>query len=92
MNRSEEFHYATRLYDNFTDLGSPYDNRELNTGDSTTFILVYKVPKDLSISRCVLYYPDVTNGILIRKVKLDVQDVSELETVQEVKLTEELQP
>ena len=91
MNRSEEFHYATRLYDNFTDLGSPYDNRELNTGDSTTFILVYKVPKDLSISRCVLYYPDVTNGILIRKVKLDVQDVSELETVQEVKLTEELE-
>ncbi len=90
MNRSEEFHYATRLYNNFTDLGSPYDNRELNTGDSTTFILVYRVPKDLSASRYVLYYPDVTNGVLLRKVKLSVQDVSELETASEVKITEEL--
>ena len=90
MNRSEEFHYATRLYDNFTDLGSPYDNRELNTGASTTFILVYKVSKDLDVNRYVLYYPDVTNGILLRKVKLNVQDVSQLETKEEVKITEEL--
>ena len=90
MNKSEEFHYATRLYDNFTDLGRAYDGRELNTGDSTTFILVYKVPKDLNASRYVLYYPDVTNGVLLRKVKLNVQDVTELETVNEVKITENL--
>ena len=54
------------------------------------FILVYKVPKELSASRYVLYYPDVTNGVLLRKVKLGVQDVSELETASKVKITEKL--
>lgn len=90
MNRSEEFRYVSRLYDNFTDLGKAYNNRELNTGDDTTFILVYQVPKDLNEKRYVLYYPDVTSGILLKKVKLSVNDVTELKTVAEAKLTEEM--
>ena len=91
MNKNEEFHYVTRLYDNFEDLGNAYNGKELQTGDETTFILVYKVPKDLNINRYVLYYPDVTKGILLKKVKLNVEDVSKLETKSEVKLTEELE-
>ena len=90
MNKSEEFHYVTRLYDNFKDLGNSYDNRELVTDSSTTFILVYKVSKDLDINKYVLYYPDLSNDILLKKVKLNVKDVRDLETKEEVKITETL--
>ena len=88
MNRSEEFHYATRLYSNFEDLGNAYNNRDLAPGSSVTFILVYKVPKDLDHDKYVLYYPDVTNGVLVRKIKLNVKDVRELNTKEEVQITE----
>ena len=90
MNRSEEFHYATRLYNNFQDLGKAYDNRDLDTNSSVTFILVYKVPKDLNEDKYVLYYPDVTNGVLVKKIKLNVRDVRELETKEELQITETL--
>ena len=90
MNKSEEFHYVTREYDNFIDLGKPYNNKDLDTFDSTTFILVYKVPKDIDSNKFVLYYPDVSNKVLLKKIKLNIKDVSEIETVKETKLNEKM--
>ena len=90
MNKNEEFHYSTRLYGYFEDLGNSYDNRELSTNSAVTFILVYKVAKDLDVNKYVLYYPDLINDILLKKVKLDVKDVRKLETKDEVKLDETL--
>ena len=90
MNKDNEFHYITRNYDSFTDLGKAYDNRELDTGKETTFILIYKVPKDLETSRYVLYYADITNNILIKKTKLNVKDVRKINTVATNKLNEKM--
>ena len=46
-------------------------NKDLDTFDSTTFILVYKVPKDIDSNKFVLYYPDVSNKVLLKKIKLN---------------------
>ncbi len=91
LNKSEEFHYVTKLYDNFTDLGSAYSGKELSNGESTTFILVYKVSSDLNLNKYVLYYSDFSDGFLLKKVKLSVNDVSEVEVVDEVSLNETLE-
>ncbi len=90
MNKDNEYHYVTKEYDNFKDLGKEYNNKELDMNAETTFILVYKVPSDLNVSKFVLYYPDVTNGVLLKKTKLNTKDVRELETKEEVKITEKL--
>lgn len=90
MNKNNEFHYVTREYDNFRDLGRGYNGKKLDTSDETTFILVYKVPTDLDKNKFVLYYSDVSSDILLKKIKLNVQDVTKLETKDEVKLTEKL--
>ena len=57
MNRSNQFRTVSREYDNFKDLGNAYDRTKvLATGDEVTFILVYKVDKDLDASKYVMYY------------------------------------
>ena len=91
MNKNNEFHYVTREYDNFVDLGRAYNNRDLDTDKQTTFILVYKVPKDLDPNKYVLYYPNIDNDIILRKTKLKVQDVTDIETVKKVKVNEKLE-
>ena len=91
MNKSEQFRYSTKEYAYFKDLGRSYDkNKELETGDEVTFILVYKVPKDMDPNKYVLYYHDVTNNILLKKTKLSVKDVRDVKTVKEVNLNEQL--
>ena len=91
MNKNNEFHYVTREYDNFVDLGKPYNGKDLDNLDNTTFILVYKVPKDLDSNKFVLYYPDVTKKVLLKKTKLKVQDVSKIEIVKETKVNEKME-
>ena len=91
MNKNNEFHYVTREYDNFVDLGKPYNGKDLDNLDDTTFILVYKVPKDLDSNKFVLYYPDVTKKVLLKKTKLKVQDVSKIEIVKETKVNEKME-
>ncbi len=90
MNKNNEFHYVAREYDNFKDLGKQYDGRKLDTGDDVTFILVYKVSTRLDIKKFVLYYSDVVSNVLLKKIKLNVRDVTKLETKAEAKKTEKL--
>lgn len=90
MNKSEGFSHVSNIYDYFKDLGRSYGGKELANGDETTFILVYKVPNDLNSNKYVLYYQDVSKRILLKKVKLDVDDVRDIETKGEAKITESL--
>lgn len=90
MNRNNEFHYVTGYYDNFRDLGRSYNGRELDNSEEMTFILVYRIPNDLEGDRYVLYYQDFSNGVLIKKTRLNVQDVTKLETVDEAQITEQM--
>ena len=89
MNKSNEFRYTTKDYDYFKNLGKPLDNtKELATNDERTFILVYRVDKDIEPNKFVLYYQDVSNGSLLKKVKLNAHDLRNLETVREVNINE----
>ena len=89
MNRSEQFRYSGREYENFKDLGNSYNTaKELNTGDEVTFILVYKVDANLNPNKYVLYYHDVSTNLLLKKIKLNVQDVRDVKTVSTVNLNE----
>ena len=90
MNRNNEYHYVTREYHNFTDLGSQYRGNDLDTGKEVTFILVYKIPDDVDTNKFTLYYPDVSNNVILKKVKLNVKDVNDVETVKEVKVNEKM--
>ena len=89
MNRNNEFHYVTGRYDYFKDLGKPYSGRELENKDEVTFILVYRIPKDIESTKYTLYYQDFAHGV-IRKTKLSVQDVTKVDTVDEAKITEKM--
>ena len=92
MNRNNQFRNVSREYDNFADLGKPFDRtKELATGEEVTFILVYKVDKDLNPKKYVLYYPDVSKGVLLKKIKLSVKDVRELENIKEVSLNQNME-
>ena len=91
MNKSEQFNHVGRLYDNFKDLGSSYSPlKKLDTGEETTFILVYKVDAALDPSKYVLYYHDLANNLLLKKTKLSVQDVRDVKTVNTVNLNEKM--
>ena len=92
MNRNNQFRNVSREYDNFADLSKPFDRtKELATGEEVTFILVYKVDKDLNPKKYVLYYPDVSKGVLLKKIKLSVKDVRELENIKEVSLNQNME-
>ncbi len=91
MNKDNQFKYDSKSYDYFKDLGKSYDRTSyLKGGDSVTFILVYKVDKDLDTNKFVLYYHDVTNNILLKKTNLSVKDVRDVKTVKETSLNEEM--
>lgn len=81
MNKNNQYRYDAKSYDYFKDLGNSYDrNKKVAGGDDVTFILVYRVDKDLDPSKYVLYYHDVTNNMLLKKTKLSVQDVRDVKT------------
>ena len=91
MNKDNQFRYDSKSYDYFKDLGKGYDRTSyLGGGESTTFILVYKVDKDLETDKFVLYYHDVANNLLLKKTKLSVKDVRDVKTVKEVSLNEKI--
>lgn len=62
----------------FADFGTTYDVvKELSQGEETSFIIVYKVDKNLDKNKFVMYYQE-KNGYL-RKIKINVKDVSKIE-------------
>jgi len=63
----------------FEDLGQTYDNvKELRRGEILNMIIIYKVDKELNKNRFVLYYQEDGNEGILRKIKLNVNDVSEV--------------
>lgn len=73
----------TIFYDSyFKDVGNLVSNdNRLNSNQEKTFVLVYKVPKKLENDRFVLYfqeYNNESNSTYLRKIKLKMDDVSEI--------------
>ena len=91
MNKNMQFKYVSGVYDYFKDLGNSYSmDKKLDTGDQTSFILVYRVDSNLDNDKYVLYYSDVSKNILLKKTKLDVKDMRDVKTVSEVQLNNKM--
>ena len=74
----------------FQDLGSTYESvKELKKDEMATFIIVFKVDKNIKKDSFVLYYQE--KGGILRKIKLNLKDISKIEDKGTIELGEEIQ-
>lgn len=78
INRTNTIFYD----DSFVDIGkgAAIDDY-INSGESKTFTLVYKVPKKLENNKFTLYYQEYQglNKTYLRKIKLNIKDVTKID-------------
>lgn len=73
----------------FQDLGSTYDSvKKLKKDEIANVIIVFKVDKDLNKNNFALFYQE--DGGNLRKIKLDITDVSKIKDMGEAKLKDEV--
>ena len=74
----------------FSDLGSTYDStKELKTGETVNFIIIFKVDKKIKQKAFILCYQE-NNGFL-RKIKLNINDISKITKEKELILGEDFE-
>ncbi len=74
----------------FKDLGDTYEStRKLKRDEELNCIIVYKVDKNLSKNKFVLFYQE--NGNYLRKIKLKLNDVSKIEDVVELQVGDSIE-
>ena len=90
-NGTSDFTSTRKTYEKeFVDLGETYSRvKELKRDEKTSFIIVYKVDKKLDKDRFVMYYQE-DNGVL-RKIKINIKDLSKMEKPKNLKLEDDLQ-
>lgn len=92
MNGVNDYtHTAKTFGTEFHDYGTTYKTPELKQNESLNLILVFKVDKKLSQKRFVLYYQELygKSGVHLRKIKLNLNDVSEIKENKKLLLGEE---
>ena len=72
----------------FKDLGSVYTGDEIKQGEERNFIMIFRVPKDLKINRYVLFYQELDDRSTLRKIKLKIEDLSEIQDQKELKVND----
>lgn len=84
---------SNRFASDFEDLGKVYDQKtEINRDQSTEFILIFRVDKDLKRNQFVLYYQEINgDNPYLRKIKIDTKDVSNIKDNGYLKLGEEME-
>ncbi len=89
-NGAEDYVTTNKTYAReFQDLGPTYESvKELKNEESLNCIIVYKVSNKLKRDRFVLYYQE--SGGFLRKIKLKVEDVSQIEEAQNFEPGDEL--
>lgn len=70
----------------FSDLGNTYSNvKKIGQQSTLDYIVVYKVDKDIDKSRFVLFFQEKGKDSKLRKIKLNVKDLSKLEKQKVIK-------
>ena len=79
-NRKEDYVSSHKTYaDEFYDLGKTYESvKELKRDEELSFIIVYKVEKKLPKNGFVMYYQELGGDNKLRKIKLNVKDISKV--------------
>lgn len=85
-NGTSDFAPTRKTYEKeFIDLGDTYSRvKELKRDEKVSFILVYKVDKDLKKDKFIVCYQE--NEGILRKIKVNVKDISEIEKQKNLKL------
>lgn len=89
-NGTKDFVSTSKTYESeFADLGTTYDSvKELHKGEKTSFIIVFKVDKDLDKNRFVMYYQEKSG--YLRKIRIKVNDLSVIEKQKDLTLGDNL--
>lgn len=89
-NGTKDYVSTRKTYENeFADLGTTYNIvKELKRDEQTSFIIVYKVDKDLDKDKFVMYYQEKSG--YLRKIKIKINDISKIEKKKNLKLGEDL--
>ena len=92
INGVKDYTQTAKTYGTeFQDYGETYKTKKLKRDETLNLILVFRVDKQLSKKRFVLYYQELNNGnIHLRKIKLNLNDVSEIKENKKKILGEEL--
>ncbi len=93
MNGVSDYVTTDKTYGTeFQDYGKTYEGKELKNGEQFNLIMVFRVPKEQSVKRFVLYYQEFNNEASphLRKIKLKLNDVSKIEENKTLNLGEEL--
>ena len=89
-NGVSNFNSTRKTYEKeFIDFGETYSRvKEVKRDEKTSFIIIYKVDKNLNKDRFVMFYQE--KGGVLRKIKINVKDVSKLEEKKELHLADDL--
>ena len=93
INGTNDFTFTGSTYVNsFDDLGKKYTKRKFEIGEARSFAMIFKVDKKLDIDNFVLYYQEYKgmNNVYLRKLKLNMIDLSKIKTNSELNLDSEL--
>lgn len=93
VNGNKNYTYQGNNYSNdFLDIGNSVPTGKLKNGMKKEFALVFKVDKNLNYKNFVLYYQEYKgNTSYLRKIKLNLENVSEIEETKDLNLTESLE-
>lgn len=71
----------------FFDLGNTYSKvREISGGEALNFIIIYKVDKSIDNNRFVLFFQEKDSNNILRKIKLNIIDLSKIQSEEKYKL------
>ncbi len=90
FNGVNNYGNSTKLYAlDFEDLGTTMDRvQELKRDQSINLIEIYRVDKKLPLKRFVLYYQELEGDQHLRKIRLNIEDLSKINTNEEASLGE----
>ena len=91
MNGTTNTNEKSNTYSNdFKDLGKVYNGDIIGFGEERSFIMIFKVPDNLAINRYVLSYQELDDKNTLRKIKLKINNLSEIKDQKELKINDSM--
>ena len=93
VNGNKNYTFQGNTYSNdFSDIGNSFPTGKIKNGMQKNFALIFKVDKNLDYHNFILYYQEYKgNTSYLRKIKLNLENVSDIEDVKTLNITETLQ-
>lgn len=93
MNKTSNYSPTAKTYETlFQDLGTAYEEKTIDNNEEFRTLLIYKVKSQELVKNFVLYYQEFndSNSSHLRKIKLNLQDMSDIKENDPLELYENL--